>query len=293
MLEKPLISVIIPTYNSEKFIWKCLESIKNQIPFAQLNNVELKGDFIEIIVVDNNSKDKTKEIALKYTKNFFNKWPERTTQKNYWIEKAKWKYVCFIDSDMELSPQIISECVNLFSENENIWWICIPEKSFWKWLFVKIRDFERSFYGKTNIESARFFKLEDVKSVWGFEEDLIFFEESLLPQKIEAKLNKSCKLRIKSYILHNEWDISMWKWFAKKFYYGKSLDKYKKKVQEIGITEIGNNQMGIFHRYMIFLKSKRFYTKPCLALWVLALKTLEFGSGALWLFCNNIKWKKK
>ncbi|MFH7873662.1 MAG: glycosyltransferase, partial [Candidatus Aenigmatarchaeota archaeon] len=49
---KPLVSIIIPTYNSEKTLAKCLESIKNQ---------SYKN--IEIIVVDRFSKDKTAEIA--------------------------------------------------------------------------------------------------------------------------------------------------------------------------------------------------------------------------------------
>jgi glycosyltransferase involved in cell wall biosynthesis len=48
------ISVVIPAYNEEKLLKKCLESLKNQIekPF-------------EIIVVDNNSTDKTAEVAQK------------------------------------------------------------------------------------------------------------------------------------------------------------------------------------------------------------------------------------
>jgi glycosyltransferase involved in cell wall biosynthesis len=57
-----LVSVIIPTYNSSRTLEKCLESIKNQ---------SYKN--IEIIVVDNNSKDNTKEIALKFTDKVFNK----------------------------------------------------------------------------------------------------------------------------------------------------------------------------------------------------------------------------
>jgi len=48
----PLVSVIITTRNSERTIDKCLSSIKQQT---------YKN--IEIIVVDNNSADKTKEIA--------------------------------------------------------------------------------------------------------------------------------------------------------------------------------------------------------------------------------------
>ena len=213
-MKNQLVSVIIPTYNSSKTIEKCLISIKNQ-----------SYQNYEILVIDNNSKDNTKEIASKFTQKVFNKWPERTAQKNYWIEKSDWEYIFFVDSDMELEKNIITECIDLYLKENNVWWICIPEKSIWKWFFVKIRDYERSFYWKTSIESARFFLLEDVKNVWGFEEDLIFFEESLLPQKIESKLQKSCKFRIKSYIHHHEWDIKLWKWLYKKYYYWKSLDE--------------------------------------------------------------------
>jgi len=278
MENSPLISIIIPTYNSSNTIEKCLISIKNQ----SYNNYE-------ILVIDNNSKDNTKEISLKYTSNVFNKWPERTFQKNYWIEKSNWNYIFFVDSDMQLDSNILKDCIELYKNSKNIWWICIPEISIWEWFFVKVRDYERSFYWNTSIESARFFLLEDVKNVWWFEEDLIFFEESLLPQKIEAKLKKSTKFRIQSYISHNEWDIKLFKWLSKKFYYWKSLNDYKIKVKEIWIKETWNNQMWIISRYMIFLKNKRFYKKPVLAICVITLKTLEFWSWALGLIFSKIK----
>jgi len=50
-----MISVIIPVFNEEKFLPRCLESLKNQ-----------KFKDFEIIVVDNNSTDKTAEIAKKF-----------------------------------------------------------------------------------------------------------------------------------------------------------------------------------------------------------------------------------
>lgn len=52
-----LVSVVIPAYNEEKIIGKCLESLKNQ---------DFPKNKYEIIVVDNNSTDKTAEIAKKY-----------------------------------------------------------------------------------------------------------------------------------------------------------------------------------------------------------------------------------
>lgn len=53
--ENPLVSVIIPAYNVEKYIGECLESVRNQT-----------YQNLEIIFVDNNSSDSTLEIAERY-----------------------------------------------------------------------------------------------------------------------------------------------------------------------------------------------------------------------------------
>ncbi len=277
-MENTLVSVIIPTYNSSRTLEKCLESIKNQT---------YKN--IEIIVVDNNSTDNTKEIAKKFADKVINFWPERTFQKNEWIRNATWKYVFFIDSDMSLTEKVVESLVKKFEGNDEIWWIAIPERSVWKWFFVKIRDFERSFYKWTSVESARFFLLDDVKKVNWFEEDLVFFEESLLPQKITTKLWKKCNFYIEEYIFHDESDITLWKWFYKKYYYWKSLHKYNQKVKEIWLESVKDEQLWIIWRYTIFLKNKNFYKKPLLAISALALKTCEFGAGAFGLLFSKFK----
>ena len=52
----------------------CLRSIQNQSYFIES---------LEIIVVDNNSSDKTRDIARRYTDKIFIKGPERSAQRNY------------------------------------------------------------------------------------------------------------------------------------------------------------------------------------------------------------------
>jgi glycosyltransferase involved in cell wall biosynthesis len=61
---KNLVSITITTKNEEKNIEKCIRSIRLQ----SYSN-------IETIVIDNASTDRTKEIALKYTENVFDKGP--------------------------------------------------------------------------------------------------------------------------------------------------------------------------------------------------------------------------
>lgn len=271
LTHSPLVSVIIPTKNSAHTLWDCLESIKNQ-----------SYPSIEVIVVDNFSADGTWDIVQKYTDLFFQIWPERTTQKNHGIKKSHWEFIAFIDSDMILGKWVIAECAELLKSREKAWGVCIPEESIGEGFFVKVRNFERSFYGGESVESARFFRKRDVEKVGGFEEDIVFFEESLLPQKIEKTLWLDCSLHSNSIISHQEGYIDIVSWLKKKYYYGKSLWIYKNKVALIGVKDRGNSQMWIIDRYMIFFRKKRFYTHPILALWVLILKTLEFASGWLW-----------
>jgi glycosyltransferase involved in cell wall biosynthesis len=163
----PLVSVIVPTKNSEKFIDKCLESIKNQT---------YKN--IEIIVVDNNSTDKTKEIALKYTNKVFNKGPERSAQMNFGASKSSGKYLYRVDSDFYVEPNVIQECVDKCEKNG---FDCVavhntsdPTVSFW----AKVRKFERDMYkGDDLIVGARFWSKKSFDAVGGFNEKMIALED--------------------------------------------------------------------------------------------------------------------
>lgn len=255
----PLVSVIIPTYNSERTIGRCLESIKNQT---------YKN--IEVIVVDNFSRDKTVEICKKYNAKVIQINGERTKAKNVGLKNANGKYVLFVDSDMELTPRVIEECVMLCESNSEIGGIIIPERSVGDSYWVKVRDFERSFYAGTEIESARFFRRDLALQVGGFDEEVVFFEESTLPQKIE-KLGYGVKGRISSYILHNEEGFSLLRWLKKKYYYGKTVKNYRAKYREYG-----DKQVSLFYRFGLFFKNKRFWSKPHLALGVIVLKGLEY-----------------
>ena len=82
-----LVSVIITTKNEQAVIGRLLESIKMQ-----------SYPKIEVIVVDNKSADRTKQIAKKYTKLVYNAGPERSAQRNYGAKKAKGDFLFFLDA---------------------------------------------------------------------------------------------------------------------------------------------------------------------------------------------------
>jgi len=56
-----LISVIIPCYNEEKFIARCLDSIITQ---------DYPKEKLEVLVIDGESLDRTKEVISQYIKNY-------------------------------------------------------------------------------------------------------------------------------------------------------------------------------------------------------------------------------
>src|SRR3989344_1808133 len=87
----PLISVVIPTYNSKATLGKVLYAIKRQ---------SYPQDKIEILVVDGGSIDKTLDIAKSYnTKVLLNSKILQVYAKHIGYIKAKGKYIVHLDSD--------------------------------------------------------------------------------------------------------------------------------------------------------------------------------------------------
>lgn len=259
----PLVSIIIPTYNSEKTLALCLESIRRQT---------YKN--IEVIVVDNYSKDRTVEIAKKYGARVVQIRSERTKAKNIGLRLARGKYVLFIDSDMELTPRVVEECVTIAESDPKMAGVIIPERSVGNNYWARVRDFERSFYEGTPIESPRFFRKDIALRAGGFDEDIVFYEEATLPLKIEM-LGYNVRSRVRSYILHHEENLNLTLILKKRLYYAKTAKRYVKRIKNLN-KDVINLQINPLYRYKLFLLNKKFWQRPSLALGVLMLKSLEY-----------------
>lgn len=256
------VSIVIPTKNSSRTIEPCMRSIQQQT-----------HQNIEVIVVDGNSTDDTASIARTHGATVIQLDSERTKAKNLGAARSNGEFVVFLDSDMVLAPSVIESCVKACSQDEKVAGVIIPEKSVGSGYWVKVRDFERGFYKCTRIESARFFKKEMVQKVGGFDESVVFFEESTLPQKIEA-LGLNVTARIESYIFHDENGFNLGKWLNKKKYYVNTAKVYSAKYDAYA-----NNQMSISYRLHAFIsngKWKRLARHPTLAIGLFTLKTLEY-----------------
>jgi glycosyltransferase involved in cell wall biosynthesis len=236
-----LISVIITTKNEESNIANCLDSIKKQsYPQNQL----------EIIVVDNNSNDQTKEISLKYTDKVYDKGPERSAQRNFGVEKSSGEYFIYLDADMILHKNVIKDCVN-FIQNSDVVALYISEivmgKNFWS----QVRRFERSFYDATVVDCARFIQKEAFQKVGGFDENLTGPEDWDLDKKLR-KIGKTDL--IKTPIYHNEAEFEMKKYLDKKGYYAQKFDAY---IEKWGKDDVDiKKQFGVYYRFLgIFIEN--------------------------------------
>jgi|GEM_PF-2138514 len=108
---RDLVSIIIPLYNSEDFIGKCVQSCVSQIYCN-----------IEIIIVDDGSTDNGLAEARKLSncderiKVYHKKNGGVSSARNYGLRKASGKYVCFIDADDYIDPGFIETFVGYMTK---------------------------------------------------------------------------------------------------------------------------------------------------------------------------------
>ena len=110
-----LISVVVPIYNVENYIKKCVDSILSQT-YKNL----------EIILVDDGSPDRCGEICDKWTKKdnrikvIHKENGGLSDARNSGIEIAKGDYLSFIDSDDYVNKDFIKILYNLLIEDKNL-----------------------------------------------------------------------------------------------------------------------------------------------------------------------------
>lgn len=209
------ISIIITTKNSARTLEPLLESITKQTH---------KG--YEIIVVDNASTDNTLQVSKNYTKHVYTKGPERSTQRNYGAEKSNGKYLLFLDSDMVLTPRVLSDCMAVVTKSE-YGGVVIPEVSFGEGLWAKAKILEREINaGENYFEAARFFPVNVFHEFGGYDTNLTGPEDWDLPQRIAKKYEIG---RTKAHILHNEGRPTLTRFVKRKYYYGLTVHSYLRK----------------------------------------------------------------
>lgn len=223
-----LVSVVIPVYNEERYIKRCLESLKKQT----------FKDF-EIILVDDWSTDNTIQLASEY-KNDLNlkilkqnhQWPWEA--RNLWAKEAKWDILVLVDADMYFDENYIKELIKPIVDWNEFWtshWVELignPKNIFARvwWLNRILTSWDRTWVFRA-IKKDIF-----LKSGW-FDSSKWYFDDDL------SKLWKWALFVKKSICYHNNpetfWEYfyhSMWVWesFAQN---KKALVSYLRKYSKL------------------------------------------------------------
>ena len=125
MNQNPIkVSVIVPVYNVELYLEKCLQSLVNQT---------LKE--IEVLVVNDGSQDNSQRIIddfqAKYPDKIFGFVKENgglSDARNFGIDRAKGQYIAFVDSDDYVSETMFEEMYNLAEKHQAEMAICNLQK---------------------------------------------------------------------------------------------------------------------------------------------------------------------
>lgn len=120
----PKVSVIVPVYNVENYLTKCLDSLVKQ----SLSN-------IEILVVNDGSKDDSEKIIEEYAQRYPEKIKAFTKEngglsdaRNFGLDRAAGDYIGFVDSDDYVSETMFEEMLQLGEKHQAKMVICNIQK---------------------------------------------------------------------------------------------------------------------------------------------------------------------
>lgn len=187
-----LLSIIVPIYNVEPYLSKCVDSLLYQ---------DLSPEEFEIILVDDGSPDNCGAIADEYVAKFNNikvihqENGGLSVARNTGIDAAKGKYIQFVDSDDYLEPNVLGTLVAR-AERDNL-------------------DVLRFNYRNVNERYEEFWPNKAPKQTWGYEKSVVdgvtFLNERLgyacyaVQFLIRTTLLADCKFKPGIYFEDVEW----------------------------------------------------------------------------------------
>ena len=164
------ITVIIPVFNREKYISRCLRSLLNQ---------NLEKNFFEIIVINDGSTDKTKFVLDMYKEDItiINNKKNLGLPKslNKGIKKSRSTYIVRVDSDDYVNENFLKFLYLFLEENRDIDAVSCD------YLLVDDKEIvlSREDCFKKPIACGIMFRSKDLENIGLYDEDLILHEEKV------------------------------------------------------------------------------------------------------------------
>ena len=131
MMDAIDVSVIIPVYNAEAYLKECLDAV-----------LKLKGAAFEVILINDGSTDGSTDILRQFagreSRAVLLEGPNRgaSEARNLGLEKARGRYVCFVDADDIPYENMLSDLLSEAGKAD----VCIGKKTRWN----QIKDYRRT-----------------------------------------------------------------------------------------------------------------------------------------------------
>jgi len=189
---KNLVSIIVPIYNSEKYLSDCINSIINQSYFN-----------IEVILINDGSSDNSLSICQNFEKNdsrirvISKENGGVSSARNYGLEIAKGDYIAFVDSDDVINEMLYETLLKRAKSDKTD---CVALSNYTIRPVVKNRSFNKKVINSKEALSRLFelrfptslwaylYKKDTLKSIW-LSNEIHFFEDF----EFNFKALKICK----------------------------------------------------------------------------------------------------
>ena len=279
MKKKPLLTVIISTYNQADTLKISLNSIFNQ---------ELEKSKYEVIIINDGSTDHTDSVVKEFIKKFSKKIKIRYRRrknkglpysKNEGIKLALANYIITIDTDQELTKGVLKECLESMKDYDML---SIPEIGVEGNLISRFVDYERkiNFY-KTNRDIPRFYKKDIFKKVGFFDSSLWLGEDWDMYQRALLKGYKAGIIK-NNFIKHHEVN-RLFPLIRKYFVYGTTsnrlINKHQKRFYKM---YSGLDKRIIFNMFYFFFRN------PALWMGAMFIKFTRYASALIGLMHAKI-----
>lgn len=179
---EPLVTIVIPVYNEEKYFSSCLDSIFK---------LDYPKNKLEIIVVDNGSTDSTLDIAKRYDVSIFILAEGKVgAVRNYGVVKALGGVVVFLDSDCVVFTDWLRKGISLLIHNDNSvvggQYLLRAQP---KWLERNwvLSSGKGAIHQRTLVGGCIMIYKHDFEAVGGFRESLNAGEDSDLTYRLEQR----------------------------------------------------------------------------------------------------------
>jgi len=258
-------SIVVPTYNEERNLPRLLASLLSQ-----------RGIEFEIVVVDQESSDRTPQIAadagclvLKRRRAAFYSPP--AASRNAGVAASRGKYIVNLDADMELSDGDFLESLRgLFSEDTQA--VILHERDVATGYWSKVKALERLCYTGSSIESARAVTRELFDKVGGYNATISSGEDYDISHRyaLHTKVHTDHPLTVN----HHTGRVQLSSLLKKKFSYGRTVNQYLRESRSTG----GPTAMTLISTHLMCFIRRRdlLVTDPGHYLGIFLLRALEF-----------------